>query len=72
MKTPLSDDDNEYWICRLIDREIWETINTEMQKEAIAFQVWRGEETMDKWKRKVGLTGNGIIRMKPEDKSKSA
>ncbi len=71
MKSPLSDEDNEHWICCLIGREIWETISTEMRKEAIAFQVWRDEETMDRWKGKVGLTGNGIIRMKPEGKSKS-
>ncbi len=71
MKTPLSDEDNEYWICRLIGKEIWETISEEMQKEAIVCQVWRDEEKMIAWKKRVGLTGNGIIRMKPQDKGKS-
>ncbi len=54
----------------MIGREIWETISVEMQNEAIARQVWMDEGAMGTWKRKVGLTGNGIIRMKPQDKGK--
>ncbi len=70
VKASLSREDSEFWTCREIGREIWDTISVEMQKEAISRQVWADQGAMDTWKKQVGLVGNGIIRMKPQDKRK--